>query len=38
VVDDFYNTSGVIPESFNVMLETMGLDAFDPNQELLELQ
>ena len=38
VVDDFYNTSGVIPESFNVMLETMGLDAFDPNQELIELE
>jgi hypothetical protein len=38
VVDDFYNTSGVIPESFNVMLEKMGLDAFDPNQELIELE
>ena len=38
VVDDFYNTSGVIPESFNVMLETMGLDAFDPNQELIDLE
>tara|TARA_B100000519_G_C13985295_1_gene316607 strand:- start:71 stop:439 length:369 start_codon:yes stop_codon:yes gene_type:complete len=38
VVDDFYNTSGVIPESFNVMLENMGLDVFDPNQELIELE
>tara|TARA_B100000676_G_C18053347_1_gene832686 strand:- start:1725 stop:2090 length:366 start_codon:yes stop_codon:yes gene_type:complete len=37
VVDDFYNTSGVIPESFNVMLEKMGLDAFDPNQEQIDL-
>ena len=38
VVDDFYNTSGVIPESFNVMLGKMGLDAFDPNQELIDLE
>ena len=38
VVDDFYNTSGVIPESFNVMLENMGLDVFDPNQELIDLE
>ncbi|MAR14579.1 MAG: hypothetical protein ACJ0OY_03360 [Dehalococcoidia bacterium] len=38
VVDDFYNTSGAIPESFNVMLDKMGLDAFDPNQELIDLE
>jgi|TARA_B110000263_G_C15277924_1_gene496763 hypothetical protein len=37
VVDDFYNTTGVIPESFNVMLKGMGLDAFDPNEELFDL-